>query len=264
MGELRLPYTPRVVGEKTAFNALRREDFERFNPGILGLGDISREGTAVEALAAIYDLEGFTAFCGQDDSDLFVHDFLAQFLAWLFAQTAQSFTHEKNDEEVLVWGRLPFFAKFLGDGVLFLWDTNPPDDRLRGPRLMGGMVLGLLKTCLDYQRDFLPRARKKFAAPPARLRCGVARGRVLSVGDGQDFIGPCINLASRLQKLPPLSFAVSAKGFDAEKALHPDDVGHFAAKQVRVRGLKTPQLVYVLADEARRLTAAEREEFQDP
>lgn len=264
MGELRLPYTMRVVGGKVAFNALSRQDFAKFNSSILGLGDIMREGTSVEALAAMYDLEGFTAFCGQDDSHLFVHEFLEMFLSWLFEQTAQSFTREEQGDQVLIWGRLPFFAKFLGDGVLFIWDTNPANDRIRGDKAIGNIVLSLLKNSFAYQAEFLPMARKRFAAPPQRLRCGIARGRVLSIGDGQDFVGPCINLASRLQKLPPLSFAVSAKGFNIKNALHPDDVHHFVSKQVRVRGLKVPQLVYVLADEVKKLTAAEREEFQDP
>jgi class 3 adenylate cyclase len=254
----------RVVEGKAAFNALSRRDFARFNPSILGLGDIMREGASVEALAAVYDLEGFTAFCGQDDSHLVVHEFLEMFLAWLFRQTAQSFTRKEEGDQVLIWGRLPFFAKFLGDGVLFLWDTNPPDDRIRGDKAIGNIALGLLKTCLAYKAEFLPTARKRFAAPPQRLRCGVARGRVLPIGDGQDFVGPCINLASRLQKLSPLSFAISAKGVNIEKAMDPGDACHFVPKRIKVRGLKVEQLVYVLTDEVKKLTAAERDEFQEP
>jgi class 3 adenylate cyclase len=264
MGIIRLPYAMHSADGKTAFNTLSRQDFAKFNPGILGLGDIAREGESIEALAAMYDLEGFTSFCGQDDSHLIVQDFLKMFLDWLFAQTARSFTRKIEGDQVLIWGRLPFFAKFLGDGVLFLWDTNPTNDRLRGPHMMGAMILALLSTCLDYQREFLPLARQKFANTPQRLRCGIARGRVISIGDGQDFVGPCINLASRLQKLSPLSFAISAKGIDIEKALHPDDIHHFVPKRVKVRGLQVEQLVYVLADEMKKLSAAERDEFQAP
>ena len=46
---------------------------------------------------------------------------------------------------------------------------------------------------------------------------GIARGQVLSVGDGNDFVGPCINMAARLQKLGSMSFAISRRGFDPKE-----------------------------------------------
>ena len=42
--------------------SLTNSKFNQFNPSMLGLGDISREGERIDALAAIFDLEGFTSF----------------------------------------------------------------------------------------------------------------------------------------------------------------------------------------------------------
>lgn len=46
--------------------ALRRSEFDRFEPTLLGLGDIRAHASGdrcIDALAAVYDLEGFTSFC---------------------------------------------------------------------------------------------------------------------------------------------------------------------------------------------------------
>jgi hypothetical protein len=48
---------------KDGYNySLTNSKFNQFNPSMLGLGDISREGERIDALAAIFDLEGFTSF----------------------------------------------------------------------------------------------------------------------------------------------------------------------------------------------------------
>ena len=40
---------------------------------------------------------------------------------------------------------------------------------------------------------------------PLKLRCGIARGQIMSIGDASLFVGPCINVAARLQKLGKFS-----------------------------------------------------------
>jgi hypothetical protein len=52
------------------YNSLTKKDYNSFNTSILGLGDISQEGMYIQALAAFYDLEGFTSFSNQVDSHL--------------------------------------------------------------------------------------------------------------------------------------------------------------------------------------------------
>src|SRR3982751_2685772 len=116
MGTLKLTY----VNAEDGWH-ISDADFRSFNASLLGLGDISADGKYFEALAAIFDLEGFTSFTNQIDPHLVIPEFLNEFLTWLFDAISAQLKREV-DEEVILWGELPFFAKFLGDGVLFLWD----------------------------------------------------------------------------------------------------------------------------------------------
>ena len=77
MGKITLEEQHKIVtleGEQKRIKLLMlsSEQFDRFNPDVLGLGDISSRSTQVEALAAIFDLSGFTNFCSQVDPHLAV------------------------------------------------------------------------------------------------------------------------------------------------------------------------------------------------
>lgn len=117
-----------------------------------------------------------------------------------------------------------------------------------------------------YAERFLPDIRRAVSAPPRRLRCGIARGQVISVGGGADYVGSCINVAARLQKLSNLSFAVSRRGFDLSDA--PDAEGSLRSflvlKRTAVRSIGKQELVYIRKDEFDALPSAERQEFCDP
>jgi class 3 adenylate cyclase len=193
------------------FDILSTSEFQKFNPSILGLGELAKEGTLTHAIAAIFDLEGFTDFCNQIDSHLVVPDFVQDFSHWLFRGLAQELTESTREGEVRLWCRFPFFAKFLGDGILFLWDTSHFEKVDHG-----SLVSALYEVCNSYVKDYWPRALKMFAKPPRRLRWGIARGQVIAIGNGNDYVGACINVAARLQKLSSLSFAFSRRSFDLE------------------------------------------------
>jgi hypothetical protein len=62
--------------------ALPKEAFDKFNPDVLGLGDISARSIATDAIAAVFDLQGFTEFC-KIEPQLSVPKYLDSFLAWL-------------------------------------------------------------------------------------------------------------------------------------------------------------------------------------
>jgi len=158
-------------------------------------------------------LEGFTDFCNQIDPQLVIPEFLDCFLSWLFQKIEESFTESIDKEVVTIWGSLPFFGKFTGDGALFLWDT----DLSMGQSGIGNITISLRHICEQYQTEFHPKISKEIAKVPKKLRVGIARGQVLSIGDNNDFVGPCINMASRLQKLGSLSFAISRRGFNPKE-----------------------------------------------
>src|SRR5947209_1665132 len=197
--------TIEVGDRKYGFNELANSEFEKVSASALGLGVISTEGTYIQALAAMYDLEGFTAFCNQVDSHLIIPEFLTRYCDWMFATLRSKFLHSKREETVVIWGSLPFFAKFLGDGVLFLWDTS----QSKGPKGIRNVVLWAHAVTREYTTKFLPDIRQHVPNPPPKLRCGIARRQVISVGDRGDYVGSCINVAARLQKLGGVSFAVS-------------------------------------------------------
>ncbi len=205
----------RAVLDGGSFTTLKRAGFEAFAPPILGLGDISTDAKVINALAAVFDLEGFTSFCGQPDPHLVIPEFLDDFLSWLFDAVGDRFKKGEQDETAFLWSSLPFLAKFMGDGVLFLWDT----DQAGGLSGVGNIVVCVHDVCTQYSSEFLKSTSGAYSRTPTRLRAGVARGQVFAIGDGNDCVGPCINIASRLQKLGSLPFAISRRGFNPEKCL---------------------------------------------
>ena len=86
----RVPADKGKYGSGT-FNSLPKAQFNAFAPSALGLGDVSSVGEHVQALAAIYDLEGFTAFSNQIDSHLILPEFLQRYLEWFFRTMRESF-----------------------------------------------------------------------------------------------------------------------------------------------------------------------------
>lgn len=253
---------PNQYGPGVTFNALSKAEFATFNPTALGLGDISRDGEYVQALAAFFDLEGFTNFCGQVDSHLVIPEFLSRYLNWLFKTLAEEFRESADENTVQLWGCLPFYAKFLGDGILFLWAT----DRCSGFPGKVNIAQSLLTITDAYTSRFLVDIRKAVSNPPGRLRCGLAIGQIISIGGGADYVGSCINVASRLQKLSNLSFAISRRGFDLNEV--PDQEGSLRSflvlKQTAVRSIGQKELVYIRKDEFEVLSPSEKQEFFDP
>jgi len=263
MGILYLNYKRVSVEEKCGYpctiNSLTKKQFDEFNSSILGLGDLSKDGQMSNALAAVFDLEGFTSFCNQIDQHLVVPDYLKSFLEWLFSDLATVFTEDDVDGRVNIWGSLPFMAKFTGDGVLFLWNT----DLSGGATGIGNILLELRKVCKSYSTEFFPEISKHHAKVPRRLRVGIARGQIISVGDRSDFVGPCINMASRLQKLGSLSFAASRRGIDPSECFGKISAKEFLLKRVDIRGVGEEEVVLVLKDEFASLPKKESKLFRD-
>ena len=255
MGTLELKYITKTLADGT-FDALPPADFAKFNPSVLGLGDIGQEGKYRQALSASFDLEGFTEFCNQIDPHLVLPEFLKSFLQWLFCQIADEFARHKDKTLVYVWCPLPFFSKFMGDGVLFLWDTSSMEQIE-----LGNLVFFLHSICENYLMGFLPKVKKQVSKAPRRLRCGIARGQVVSVGDGRDFVGACINVSSRIQKLAHFSFAFSKRGFALDKCFNPDVAEWYELIKTQIRGVGDEELVYVLREEFETLSAEERKKY---
>lgn len=259
MGRIKLAYsTERAPTDGGVRDCLTQAHFGGFDTRVLGLGQISRDASYVQALAAMFDLQGFTDFCNQIDPHLVVPEYLDQFLSWLFDEVRRQLTVESTNDKVYLWARLPFYAKFMGDGVLFLWDTQ----HFASPSEYGNIVSAMDDIC-DAFGKFRDQTAKEFARVPRQLRCGLARGQVIAVGDGADYVGPCINMAARLQKLGSLCFAFPRRGFNPERCFDPETRSLYIPKRVAVRGIGEEEIIMIRQAEFEKLKPEDAGGFLD-
>jgi hypothetical protein len=126
---------------------LRKTDFEKFGADVIRLTDITKNKKTFEGLAVILDLQDFTIFCDQRDPQHQVPRFLGLFIRWLFQRIRTELFDRNDGDEVVLWSHLPIFSKFLGDGVLLIWDVS--DVSLEARR-------NIVQACED-QRKLIPR-----------------------------------------------------------------------------------------------------------
>jgi hypothetical protein len=215
--------------------------FAKFNPSLLGLGDLALPSSATDAIAGIFDLGGFTNFCKQIEPHLSVPLFLSEFLDWLMQRLKSQSKKKQTESGVWLLNPLPFFVKFMGDGLLVLWDVSKIGDPARR-----NVIRFAYEICQSYKTDFLPDVACKVVDPPTLLRCGLARGTVYSVGDGSDYVGSCINMAARLQKLPGVPFAFNRRGINLEAtSRHEFFKKRIVVRRVSVRGIGENELVAI-------------------
>lgn len=254
MARIRLEYRQTDSGNYR----LPNEEFHKFRASLLDMGDISR-GQTTEAMVSIFDLAGFTSFCNQPDPHLRVPEFLDKFLGWLFDRIPDRLDdgHRHLDERGLL-ARLPDFAKFTGDGVLFLWELR---DDLASLDVYE-IIEALRQVCDAYRWDFLKKIAEYLPNSPAGLRCGIAQGQVVSLGGGEDYVGPCLNLASRLAKVRKLSLVIAQKGINLEKNMHRGKPDDFVKKKMKIDGIGE-EYVYLLKKEFDALPKKEKSKFKD-
>ncbi|MBK9717965.1 MAG: hypothetical protein IPO85_10690 [Saprospiraceae bacterium] len=234
---------------------IKKYRFNEFNPDILGLGKIDVKSTQINSLSAMFDLEGFTSFCKQIDPQLAVPEYLNDFLTWLFDKVRKVSISKTFKDGYKLYSSLPFLSKYLGDGILFLWNTDKMSDTA-----IRNVVVMMYEVCKEYQSEFLPSISSKITSAPSRLRCGIARGAIYSVGNGNDFVGPCINMSARLQKLNSLTFCFSRRG------INPALMGTgykdtFIIKKVQIRGIGEEELVCISKYEYNKIDEIERAKF---
>jgi hypothetical protein len=105
--------------------------------------------------------------------------------------------------------------KFLGDGMLYVWEDN--DGKIFTKT---NFKVALLNRFWNLQ-CFFHKINKHLYEDipigdlPKSLKIGVAQGTIYRLNesaDSHDYIGPCINLASRLVKYcPEINFICSAR-----------------------------------------------------
>ncbi len=225
-------------------------------------------------------MEGFTEFCKQVDPQHTVPLFLNDFLNWLFDRIKKSIMMAKIETEVALWAELPFFSKFIGDGVLFLWNINRRKistkfknkkeeayQENKGYKMEQALACNIVRNldiiCESYREFVTSELSKKYANPPPKLRCGIARGSVFSIGGGRDYVGPCINIASRLQKLHGLGFCFQKRGFDIETGMRTSK-NDYTLKKVEIKGIGANELVYIRKKDFEELDEKDKKYFKNP
>jgi len=240
-------------------HGLRKEVFDSYNPSILGLGNVNKEALPYSTISAIFDLQGFTNYCKQIDPELSVPIFLSAWLDWIFNCIKDETTKKTLPDGVTLWHELPFYSKFLGDGLLLLWDSKS-----MSPVSQHNLIISLRSICEKYVKIFLPSIQTKVVEPPSLLRCGIAKGTVLSVGDGKDYVGSCINLAARLQKLPGLSVSFCRRGFDPETYWKNKVMEKWILMKVPIRGIGGNELIYLTKTDYENMSDEDREFYHSP
>ncbi len=187
-------------------------------------------------VALIYDLEGFSVFFNQPD----VHEYIPKY----FNYVSEAMSHVIYggdaywaDAQTYSILSIPTHEKFLGDGALYIWtNTNPKDvDRL---------VILLCNRLWNLKERFHQVVKRASGDVPVyevpkKIRFGLARGTVYelrnSVNGESEFIGFCLNLASRLQGYcPQLGFIASARLGIPQKVL--DEHGYIKVIATKIKG----------------------------
>jgi len=207
----------------------------------------------------VFDLEGFTQFVNQRDVDDY---HITEYLNGVFKSI-----------DVCLLGGIPFWAKyeekmwlpfsqveryskpthvkFLGDGALYLW-TRPftnSDFKLE-------FILLLMNRLATLREDFKKVVRlcsdeiQAFNVPE-RIRFGFARGTVyelsgqrLAEKSQKEYVGSCVNLASRLQNYcPQLGFIASARLAIPNSDL--DEHGYMIVSAKKIRGFQQEKVIVI-------------------
>jgi class 3 adenylate cyclase len=189
-------------------------------------------------IAMIFDLQGFSKFANQPD----VHEFVPRYLNTVIAAVEICiFGGEaywlKEPEDYLPIFILPVHRKFMGDGMLYIWSLEHVP-RSKVPGFVTLLCNRLWRLKAGFKRINQACAAGPITNFPPRIRFGVARGGIseLTCGDheAKEYIGVCINLASRLQHYcPDIGFIASARLDLRDQVLERHDYKRVVAKKIK-------------------------------
>jgi class 3 adenylate cyclase len=208
----------------------------------------------------VYDLEGFSRFFNQPDVQYYVPGFInhvsAAISACLYGGEAYWISQQH--------GALipPIQEKYLGDGAMYIWlntKEKPIDEPFvhRVCNRLWNLKSGF-EQVLKAASDFLP-----VVDIPRRIRFGLARGTIYELtrqnSAEREYIGFCINLATRLQKYcPELGFIASARIGLPQATL--EEFGYVKVIATQLKGF-TPEVVFVDKSEWEALGPSSREKL---
>lgn len=185
----------------------------------------TRASRPKHAIIMIYDIAGFSKFFNQPDAQEYVPKFLNRISEAISIEIfgGKEFWEKAGIEKISPL-LSPVHEKFLGDGALYIW--LPPHNELD---FSSTFVTYLCNRLWNIQ-NFFGALRKKCSEDipvfdlPHGIRFGLARGTIYELTNSRtrarEYIGVCINLASRLQKYcSEFAFMASARMQIADEIL---------------------------------------------
>jgi len=221
------------------------------------------------AVALMYDLEGFSRFFNQPD----VQDYVPAFLNHVSQAIGvclfhgDAYWHSKNKKDYKALSFRVVHEKFTGDGGLYI--ILPP----AGESDFKTATLRALCKRLEFLKENFNIVVTKslehvpVVEVPRRIRFGLSRGSVYELRrantTAREYIGFCINLASRLQGYcRQLGFIASARLMITDAELK--KFGYTKVIATQIRGFPS-ELVIVDADEFKALPDEVRDDlFRQP
>ena len=213
-------------------------------------------GDLVRIIVVIFDLEGFTNFFDSApvNKNIIVSCYLNAFPSWLHYRLS-------ND-----WLATPALSKFLGDGVLYIWETEKQEiSAERAVRLMN-ICWDMVQAGTRYDREFLPEFRRRIGKRwdcdyPSRLRVGLSLGHAIKYSRGTrttDYVSEAINIASRLVKFHPEVYFLAHSDIVFGPGPREYD---YIEKKIELNGISKPVTVYIDKNDFNRV--ADKTVFHD-
>jgi class 3 adenylate cyclase len=179
---------------------------------------INKASYPKNAVALIYDLEGFSKFFNQPD----VQDYVPIFLNYvsetmnLIFNGGKYYWSKDSSTKVNPLGVEIVHEKFLGDGALYI--IMPPKRTNDFPEDTLQYLCNRLWNLKDNFDKVIQKSLEQVPVldVPQKIRFGISRGSVYELKKSsttvKEHIGFCVNLASRLQSYcPELGFIASAR-----------------------------------------------------
>ncbi len=197
-------------------------------------------GIPREAFILVFDLEGFSRFFSQPD----VQEYVSRFLNRIFDAVSicmyggePYWLSDTPKHKTYPAFREPSHAKFIGDGALYVWTfKRGARDKCRSD------ILNFINRCWNLKTFFeniVDRCSEDVPVVdlPRRIRFGFASGSVnkltYSYSNRTEYIGYCINLASRLQSYcRDLGFIASARIRFSDRELEKHNYHKVVAKKL--------------------------------
>jgi len=193
-------------------------------------------------LVLIYDLEGFSKFFNQPDVQDYVPRFINEVSHCISVNIfggEDYWSHKQNHRPKGLNGEgiTLIHEKFLGDGAMYIWTIS-------GEEFNSTDTIRALCNRLWNLKNYFGKVIRKSSDQvpvmdlPERIRFGLARGTIYELkrknSSQREYIGFCINLASRLQKYcPELGFIASARIGLSEGSLKENGYIKVIAKQIK-------------------------------